>query len=550
MNTSNSPPSQAWEDALARLLDAEPEPGDSEWLAEAMRRDPALRREMTGLLAIDDLLRQNAELSPEHFVQAFKVRIADAKDDDFVRQVRDALPQRQPAKGQRRWWMAAAAAMLMGLIAVIAVRFARTPQIEVATLLLAEGCEWTQHAPPQEGARLASGPMRLQKGLAVVRFDGGAELILRGNTELELQSAARARLTHGDITVRADDEAAGFTLMTPTSEMIDLGTEFAAKVERSGATELHVLEGEVAVSSTKTREQRSEVIHAGKAIRFENAQSATHREVELRADRFEEIVRAARPAPRSELMLAYEGFFYAPGRHGPAEVNGGLGWRGPWRSATKLEAYRDAEDVTREFSVIQGAPHIPWPMPEGKPGMLEMPAGTRSIARTLERPIALDKDGVTYFSFMVRDPDLAPGLTPREFGGVRLVFRSSANPTGEIVGFGPSRVRRPSIRLGEGHNFTSPMEVARNQNTLWIGKIISRRNGDDDFFFSVYGERDTFGFAEPATWQVASRGIKRDGRLDLVVIATQLSAPCAVDELRIGPTWRSIAPMQELTQAP
>jgi len=536
-----NPPLEA---ALTRLLDGEPEPGDGELLAQAMRENAAFRREVSGLLAVDDLLRQNAELSEHDFADSLAERLADSADDSFVQRVQTALPSQPSFWPKPRWPLAAAALFLIGL-AVFAFRFTRDPQADVATLLLAENCEW-QH-PVEEGMRVLAGPLHLRRGLAVLRFDGGAELILRGDTEVELHSAGQARLVRGDVTVRAPEEAVGFKLLTPASEVVDLGTEFAARVERSGATEVHVIEGEIALQSAA--DDRTEVVPAGKAIRFDHAKVATHREVPMHAERFEEIVRAARPVTRADLMLAYEGFSYRPDRHPLAALHHGLGWRGPWRTASKSEAYRTSEDITADLRIVEDAASIPWPLPEGQPGMLELPAGTRSLVRTLARPIALDKDGVTYFSFMVRDADPAASLAPKQYGGVRLVFRSSAHPTTEMVSFGPSRIREPGIRMGDGHNFTSPLKIARNQNTLWIGKIISRRHGDDEFFFSVYGEKDTFGFAEPATWQVASRGVRRQGRLDLALISTQLSAPCLADELRIGPTWRSVAPVQELSIA-
>lgn len=532
------------EAALTRLLDGEPEPGDGELLAQAMREDAALRREVSGLLAVDDLLRQNAELSEHDFTDALAERLADDADESFARRVQTALPSQHRSRQKYRWQFAAAALFLIG-IAVFTFRVTRDAQADVATLLLAENCEWQQ--PIQEGRRVIAGPLHLRRGLAVLRFDGGAELILRGETEVELQSAGQARLVHGDVTVRAPEEAAGFKLLTPASEVVDLGTEFAAKVERSGATEVHVIEGEIALQSVSGG--HSEILPAGKAVRFDNAKMAAHREVPMHAERFEEIVRAARPAARADLLFAYESFSYRPGRHALTAINSGLGWRGSWRTATKNEAYRTPEDPTTDLNMIEEGTRIPWPLPEGQPGMLELPAGTRSFVRTMAKPIALDKDGVTYFSFMVREADLAAGSTPREYGGVRLVFRSSTSPTGELVSFGPSRVRRPGIRMGDGQTFMSPVEIPRNQNTLWVGKIISRRHGDDEFFFSVYGERDAFSFAEPATWQTASRGVRRNGRLDLALISTQLSAPCIVDELRIGPTWRSIAPVQELSFA-
>jgi hypothetical protein len=412
-----------------------------------------------------------------------------------------------------------------------------------------------------------------------LRFDGGAELILRGQTEVELLSAGTARLVRGEVTVRATDDAAGFKLLTPAGEVIDLGTEFAARAEASGATEVHVLDGEVAFGKPRSANQATarpgEVLHAGKAIRIDGA-TAAPREVVLSAARFDEIVRGARLASRADLMSAYEGFSYAAGRHPSAELHGGRGWNGPWRSPSAAEAYRPDEDPVTALDLsaddirpawapfglqpaasasapaaaqagpIPASPTPAGPVPAGPvpAGALNLPTGTTSIARTLERPIDLGADGVHYFSCVVREPPSEAGLVDRRFGGVRFVLRSSTT-SDELVSFGPSRIRRPGIRLTNGANFTSPLQIARNQTTLWVGKIIARRSGDDEIFFSVYSEHDLPGYAEPAVWQAASRKVRRSGVLDVVLFAGQIERPVTVDEIRIGPTWRSVAPMGE-----
>jgi hypothetical protein len=537
-------PREPWEAPAARWLDGEPEPGDGELLADAVRRDPMLLRELSGLSALDDLLRQNADPTADGFADSLAERLAADTDRSFARRVEQSLPGRSPVRRSRYAAIGAVAAIAVGIgLSAFFLRGGRQP--EVATVLLAEQCEWDEPSLVTEGERLAAGVLHLRQGLAVLRCDGGAELILRGDTRIALLSAGRARLVQGEVTVRAPEEAAGFKLLTPAGEMLDLGTEFAAKVETSGATELHVLEGEVAYGSAASG--GGTVLGAGKAVRFDGPTTVTPREVAIDARRFDEILRAARPATRADLMLAYEGFSYRAGRLPFAEASGGLGWRGPWRDAGKHEAYREVEISLPDLNIVHDGTSFPRPLPNLQPGMLEVPPGTTSLARTLERPIALDKDGVCYFSFIVREPDAEADW---QFGGVRLVFRSSADPADDMLSFGPTRKRVPGIRIGNGPNFTSPVVIAKNQNTLWIGKIIARRNGDDDVFFSVYGERDALDYAEPAVWQVATRGVQRDGRLDLVVIAGQLNAACAVDEIRIGPTWRSVAPVQTYTEAP
>src|SRR5207247_93152 len=130
------------------------------------------------------------------------------------------------------WWVqafryAAVAVVAVGLTIMVnwlrqhaqpTVATAAHP-LQVATLLWAEDCEWQPAGVSRgEGQRLDAQMLRLEKGLAVVRFDGGAAAILSGRTELELRSPASARLVLGRVTVRAAGGAAGFVLSTAAGE--------------------------------------------------------------------------------------------------------------------------------------------------------------------------------------------------------------------------------------------------------------------------------------------------------------------------------------------
>lgn len=107
------------------------------------------------------------------------------------------------------------------------------------------------------------------------------------------------------------------------------------------------------------------------------------------------------------------------------------------------------------------------------------------------------------------------------------------------------RIDDYEIGAGDGNQFTSPLILPPEQTTLWVGKIISREQGEDEIYFRVYGEQDVLGYAEPSTWHVVTRGVDIATRLDRVLLSSTGQTAKIVDELRIGPTWRSIAPMQE-----
>jgi hypothetical protein len=406
----------------------------------------------------------------------------------------------------------------------------------VATLLFADDCQWVEQAQLLEGQRLSAGALRLRRGLAVLRFDGGAAVVLQGPTDLELESRGSARLTSGRLTVRAPEEAAGFTVRTPASDVVDLGTEFSLVVERNGATELHVLEGKVSYGKPGAAEDLTELLGAGKAVRYDRAQTSAPRLVPVNSPRFADLLSQAKVAARDDLLAAYEGFGYPLGRLALAEALGGSGWAGPWRLSPGAKQPAD-----EDLNIVAGQLKINWPVLGGRGTMLEATPDYQSRTRPLAEPVRLDVDGVYYVSVLVRwdAPLVATGQT---MPAVRMVLRSSTNFNGDRVMFNLPVFLRPQIDLRSGAIFTSSQTVARNETQLWVGKIVARRQGEDEVFFRVYGEGETLDTIEPADWSVRSQGVQSDAQLDLLLLTKFGGSTCWWDEVRIGKSWRAVVP--------
>lgn len=416
----------------------------------------------------------------------------------------------------------------------------------VGTVILSEDCLW-ESGSIAEGTRLNEGPLRLKSGLAVIRFDGGAELILQDDTELRLLSAGTVQVKHGNIVVRAVDSAVGFRVVTPASEVIDLGTEFSVKVNRRGETQLDVLEGEVSVRPLDVHPDRIQVLTEGNSVVVDDATSQP-RDTKLQAERFDALIAKARPRSRADLMYAYEGFFYDEGELPLAESTRGKGWVGPWRKRTDAEGAKvDPEKGTNDaLQIVHGQMNVTWPVPGGRLGMLQFPPGKSFRVREMRRSIDLGRDGIYYFSLMVRESDLSrrtPQVRPQE--SMRLTFRSEQAYFDEALSFQISLRRNPQIQTGLGVGFASAAESSPDQTTLWIGKIVARKTGEDEVSFRVFAESDVLTYAEPAVWHVVSRNLDLSANLNLVLLTSTGTAPRIVDELRIGPTWRSVTPMLE-----
>ena len=91
---------------------------------------------------------------------------------------------------------------------------------------------------------MLTGEFELRQGIARLAYDGGIELIVEGPARLRLESESTASLVAGKVVFRADDASAPFTLNTPASVLVDLGTEYAVEVG-TDREEVHVFSGEV-----------------------------------------------------------------------------------------------------------------------------------------------------------------------------------------------------------------------------------------------------------------------------------------------------------------
>jgi hypothetical protein len=130
-----------------------------------------------------------------------------------------------------------------------------------AVLLLALGMWWglAGRAPAarvvrEVAAEWAKGPeadfrpseaVELKSGLAELEAAGGVCLILEGPARVRFIDGRRVRLESGRLSARVPRGAEGFRVDTPSSEVVDLGTEFGVSVGGDGSSEVHVLSGTV-----------------------------------------------------------------------------------------------------------------------------------------------------------------------------------------------------------------------------------------------------------------------------------------------------------------
>jgi hypothetical protein len=109
-----------------------------------------------------------------------------------------------------------------------------------------------------------TGPLELKSGYIKIVYDYGTEVVLEGPTKFEVLGPEEMFVTRGQVYARAPSSAIGFTISTPHSKIIDLGTEFGVKVGDDGATDVHMIKGKASlIAGQKGYTKLNEIVHEG-----------------------------------------------------------------------------------------------------------------------------------------------------------------------------------------------------------------------------------------------------------------------------------------------
>lgn len=173
-------------------------------------------------------------------------------------------PASRATSSSSKWWRYAAAIVLsLGIGMAMSPRAKQAPT--VATLVKAQQCQWAGSSlPTVEGARLSPGMLDLIEGLATVKFDSGAELVLEAPATVEVTDAMNCRLLRGTIVADVPPSAIGFTVDTQDAKVVDYGTKFGVSKGEDGKYMVQVLEGLVEVNHKADNETKK--LHKGETF--------------------------------------------------------------------------------------------------------------------------------------------------------------------------------------------------------------------------------------------------------------------------------------------
>lgn len=154
----------------------------------------------------------------------------------------------------------------------------------VASVTECLNTDWApEYADWHPGMRLpANGKTAfLRAGVVKIEYDNGVEVVLEGPARFAMVTPTELRLDHGRLFAHVSEEGFGYTVTTPSSRVVDLGTEFGVEAHRDGDCELHVFQGKtLLVSPDVTNHNVSRVVTTGQARRVDSGSRAV-REIAL-----------------------------------------------------------------------------------------------------------------------------------------------------------------------------------------------------------------------------------------------------------------------------
>ncbi len=168
-------------------------------------------------------------------------------------------PFRVPIKF-RRWkrslaW-AAGFALVAGFVWQIAIPAVRTSQWQsseaIGSIVRMAGGELRVSKLAiqlEQGDSIKVGEYELTGGIVQVVFNNEVHVLIEAPARFSLETSKQLLLSEGRLSANVPPQGVGFTVQTPSVEVVDYGTEFGVEVDAMQRSEVHVFEGEVEVKT-------------------------------------------------------------------------------------------------------------------------------------------------------------------------------------------------------------------------------------------------------------------------------------------------------------
>ncbi len=400
--------------------------------------------------------------------------------------------------------------------------------------------------------------LHLTEGVGRIHLSNGVVLVADATTQpvkMRFREDDALVVMQGRLIADVPEEELGFTVLTPTAHVVDIGTRFGVAVDANGsaqdASRITVYEGTVSCRSlAKLSPRNPNEMLLGNAFEFQSGSLNPGMQIQPdeASDRAETILDKIELHERdSDLWLhACEKFQIPVGDPGRSDL--GIGWDGPWFRADPR--VRNAVAVVRSGEFLSS---LPWLNRDDKKYLVVPSASICS--RAFSDPISLDQNRDVFVSFFVRRRSVASADE----------WSATKNPTSVGVGFRgsdslsakPAELTHNNLKflfsLGKDELIAvesrgkqgAPGGKGAAGKTHFVVIQLGIRSDEPDFIRAkLFSENDTPQVVAPENWNCTAKSINHSGYLRTVNLWSNENAIAAFDDLRIGDSWQSVIPIR------
>ena len=154
------------------------------------------------------------------------------------------------------------------LFMILFLKFSPPPATEVATITDSMNAQWSSDLSVERGTRILSSrePIRLTHGIVEFTTDEEVRVILEAPAEFHFSTYSEVSMNYGRLFAHVSEQGTGFSVLTPNSKVVDLGTEFGVLSHIDGNTEVHLYKGKAnLLAGQKNNHKISQLLTAGSA---------------------------------------------------------------------------------------------------------------------------------------------------------------------------------------------------------------------------------------------------------------------------------------------
>jgi hypothetical protein len=376
------------------------------------------------------------------------------------------------------------------------------------------------------GVRLTPGAYHLTAGGVSIRFDGGARILLEGNSRFAIDSRRAMKVHKGTFVFHGDQTCESIEIVTPQSVFKNIGTQYAAVID-SQREEVHVAEGAVRRTTGDADDKaQHELIEAGAGRRYDVA-DAKAESIPLDGELVGRSLEKGSPDASPSRPNVVDDL-----RGDSALLDGlksGSGWVGPWGSPRgDLRVSSPGLSGERSAAVVHDG---------------AASAELKSAAhRQVQDPIDLGSDGISYVRFLVRRGPAPPQGEHLALVVLRMRGLTTQEEIGQsaLVQIGLRKHDGVFLRVADTLSTASIPQVP-GQTYAVVAKIVAGRSQPDQVLVSLIAADRLAGSAEPTEWSLVSEDVDSDLRFEKLSLEFTSGGQIAIGDLCIGPTWASVA---------